>query len=93
MLLSAGPAVVDLLFLQYYNPHSSMNDPLVKWEYMTVMLRAGGVWLGGNIDGQVLTDKLNELGKQGWELVNVFDTNMLQGQTRDVFAVLKRPSK
>jgi len=65
----------------------------MKWEYMTLMLRAHGVFFGGSIDGQTLTDKLNQLGKEGWELVSVFDTSMLQGRTRDVFAVLKRPSK
>jgi hypothetical protein len=31
------------------------------------------------------------LGEEGWELVNVFDTNFTQGGTRDVVAVLKRP--
>ncbi|HEU4419212.1 MAG TPA: DUF4177 domain-containing protein [Planctomycetota bacterium] len=67
-----------------------MNEPQISWEYMTFMLRAGGVWLGGSLDGQQLTDKLNELGSKGWELVSIFDTNMLHGQTRDVVAVLKR---
>ena len=51
---------------------------------------ADAVWLGGSIGGQKLTDKLNELGSQGWELVDIFDTNMRQGQTRDVVAVMKR---
>ncbi len=37
-----------------------------------------------------LTARLNELGAEGWELVSVFDTSMLQGRTRDVVAVLKR---
>ena len=66
---------------------------MMKWEYMTLMLPATGFILGGNIDAQKLTDRLNDLGQQGWELINVFDTNMLEGQTRDVFAVLKRPLK
>lgn len=67
-----------------------MSEPLFSWEYTTFMLRTGGGWLGGSLDGQKLTDKLNELGSKGWELVSVFDTNMLQGVTRDVVAVLKR---
>jgi len=69
------------------------NVPGMKWEYMTLMLPAKGFLLGGSIDAQKLTDRLNQLGNEGWELVNVFDTNMLEGQTRDVFAVLKRPAK
>jgi hypothetical protein len=63
----------------------------MKWEYMTVMLPASGMVLGGKIDGQKFTDKLNQLGSERWELVSVFDTNMLEGKTRDVIAVLKRP--
>jgi hypothetical protein len=63
----------------------------MKWEYMTLMLPATGLILGGKIDGQGLTDRLNRLGSERWELVSVFDTNMMEGKTRDVIAVLKRP--
>ena len=62
----------------------------MKWEYMTLMPPATGFILGGKIDGQKLTDRLNQLGGEGWELVSVFDTNMIEGKTRDVIAVLKR---
>jgi hypothetical protein len=61
-----------------------------RWEYMTLTMAAGGFFLGGAIDGQELTDRLNELGAEGWELVSIFDTNMSDGRTRDVLAVLKR---
>ena len=62
----------------------------MKWEYMTLAISAGGFFLGGKIDGQALTDRLNVCGQDGWELVTVFDTNIHQGATRDVFALLKR---
>ena len=62
------------------------------WEYMTLMLGAGG-FFGGSVSGDALTAKLNELGAEGWELVTAFDTNMAHGRTRDVIAVLKRPSR
>ena len=62
----------------------------MNWEYTTVMLAATG-FLGGNVDGDALTGKLNELGAQGWELVAMFDTNMAHGRTNEVVAVLKRP--
>jgi hypothetical protein len=65
----------------------------MKWEYMTVMFTATGFWLGGKLDGDGFNAKLNELGQQGWELVSVFDTNMLHGQTRDVVAIFKRPMR
>jgi hypothetical protein len=60
-----------------------------RWEYMTLMMNAGG-FLGGTLDGDALTERLNELGAQGWELVSTFDTNMEQGRTRQVVAILKR---
>lgn len=63
----------------------------MKWEYMTLMLPATGLIFGGKINAQKLTDCLNDRGSEGWELVSVFDTNMLEGKTRDVVAVLKRP--
>lgn len=62
----------------------------MKWEYMTLSISATGFFYGGKIDGQALTDRLNAHGQEGWELVTVFDTNMAQGMTRDVFALLKR---
>ena len=62
----------------------------MKWEYMTLMLPATGFVLGGDIDAQKLTDRLNERGSEGWELVSVFDTTMLDGGTRNVVAILKR---
>jgi hypothetical protein len=67
------------------------ENPTMKWEYMTLLLPATGIVLGGKIDGQKFTDRLNQLGSEGWELVSVFDTNMIEGKTRDVIAVLKRP--
>ena len=62
----------------------------MKWEYMTLMLPATGFVLGGDIDAQKLTDRLYERGYEGWELVSVFDTTMLDGGTRNVVAILKR---
>ena len=62
----------------------------MKWEYMSVMFSTAGFWLSGDLNGQAFTDRLNELGAEGWELVSVFDTNN-GGSTLEVVAVLKRP--
>lgn len=67
-----------------------MKAECMKWEYMTLMFASTGFLLGGNLDAQRLTDRLNELGAEGWELVSVFDTNMRSGQSKDVYAILKR---
>lgn len=62
----------------------------MMWEYTTLILGTTG-FLGGKVDGEKLTQRLNELGAEGWELASTFDTNQSQGQTRDVVAILKRP--
>ena len=62
----------------------------MKWEYMTVLANATGGFLGGKFSAQAMTDNLNRLGLEGWELVSAFDTNMLHGQSRDVVLILKR---
>jgi hypothetical protein len=60
-----------------------------KWEYKTIKFEAKGL-LGGIADVQALDAALNELGSQGWELVSIFDTNMMvNGTTREVVATLK----
>ena len=61
------------------------------WEYKTVQLAAQDWFLGGKVDYEKFEAMLNRLGRDGWELVNAFDTNKAHGQTRDVVAVFKRP--
>lgn len=62
-----------------------------RWEYKTVKFEAKG-FLGGVADDEALDAALNALGEQGWELVSVFDTNMLMnGTTREIVATMKRP--
>jgi hypothetical protein len=62
----------------------------MKWEYMTIALKAGG-FLGGKVNPDELTARLDEAGAAGWELVSVFTTAQGYGKTRDVLAVFKRP--
>ena len=59
------------------------------WEYKTIALGAGG-FLGGKVDLQKFESMLNELGRDGWELIAAFDTNQGYGATRDVIATFKR---
>ena len=61
----------------------------MKWEYMTIALKSKG-FLGGKVDPDELTARLDEAGESGWELVNVFATSQSEGATRDVLAVFKR---
>ncbi len=61
----------------------------MSWEYKTLKLGTKGL-LGGKANEAELEKALNELGRQGWELVSIFTTNQAQGQTRDIVVVLKR---
>lgn len=60
-----------------------------RWEYMTIALEAGG-FLGGKVNPDELTARLDEAGAAGWELVNVLTTAQNEGRTRDLLAVFER---
>jgi len=46
--------------------------------------------MGGNLDSNAFSQRLNDRGEEGWELVSIFDTHLHNGNTRDVVAVFKR---
>ncbi|QIP12432.1 DUF4177 domain-containing protein [Spirosoma aureum] len=60
-----------------------------KFEYLTLDVAARGFW-SRSVDAQELTNKLNELGAEGWEVVSSVDLNIGQGQSRNVMVILKR---
>ena len=64
------------------------------WEYQTLQFDFSGeafISQGGLFNSQKFNHELNRLGWEGWELVSTFDTNRMEGGTRYVVAVLKRP--
>jgi hypothetical protein len=58
-----------------------------KFEYR-LLDTAGGFFSG--IDYQELTNYLNTMGREGWEVVSVVDTIFTQNQTRGLLFTLKR---
>jgi hypothetical protein len=67
---------------------------MMNWEYTTQPFDFSGeafISPGGLFNSQKFNHELNRLGWEGWELVSVFDTNRMNGGTRFVVAVLKRP--
>jgi len=60
------------------------------WEYMTVVAPVRRTLFRGSIQAQGLTDRLNELGRAGWELVAASPTWSGWGGTRDLVFLLKR---
>ena len=66
-----------------------MNQP-IKWEYVSLKFDFNRMFSNNNFDSAEFDQYLNANGWEGWELVNVFDTN-IQGGTKFVVAVMKRP--
>jgi hypothetical protein len=62
-----------------------------NWTYTTAKFETTGL-TRTKFDEEAFDTKLNEYGRQGWELVSVFDTNAGDGGTRFVLAVFKRPA-
>ena len=64
------------------------------WEYQTLQFDFDSeafITQGGLFNSQKFGHELNRLGWDGWELVSAFDTNQIQGGTKYIVAVLKRP--
>ena len=64
---------------------------MTKFEYATVIFDTTAFLVGSKLNHERFHARLNEYGREGWELVNVFDLNRHQGETFEVIAVFKRP--
>jgi hypothetical protein len=62
----------------------------ITWDYKTIHMETGG-WTIPKLDQAPLESQLNELGREGWELVGVVGTNDQGGKTHAVVAIFKRP--
>lgn len=60
------------------------------WEYRTIEIKEVSSWMGGKFDVPVLDKTLNDMGNEGWELVNVIPSNKSYGQTGRLLAIFKR---
>jgi hypothetical protein len=62
------------------------------WEYNVIAYEpdTGFFSLGGKVDPADMRERLNQLGREGWELVSSFDTAFGKGATRNVVFVFKR---
>lgn len=64
----------------------------MQWEYRTEKFDSSYGFLGGTqFDTGSLNGILNELGGEGWDLINVFDVKRRDGGTKHVVAIFKRP--
>ena len=60
-----------------------------KFEYQTKILDAKGI-LGGKINVMEFNQTLNDMGREGWELVGTTASNQEFGSTRYIICVFKR---
>lgn len=67
------------------------------WEYITRVFDFrddtvfGGKFGTGQFNREAFDHEANKLGWDGWELVNLMDTNYHDGETKYVVATFKRP--
>jgi hypothetical protein len=67
------------------------EEATAMWEYKTAKFSTEyGFFKGTQFDVTTLESDLCDLGRQGWELVSIFDIDMVQGGSKYVIAVLKR---
>ena len=64
-----------------------------RFEYHILKLDVSGAWifnLGGKVDESALGEVMNDLGREGWELVSSPDTSKAGGGSRNVLFIFKR---
>lgn len=62
---------------------------MAKWEYKTVCIEATG-FRGDEEDCDSLDSLLNDMGREGWELVTAIDSEQHYAQARKVYYTFKR---
>jgi len=61
----------------------------MKWEYKTINYEKRS-FFSGKIDRAELNEKLNDIGREGWELVSISGSSGW-GAAAGILAVFKRP--
>ncbi len=61
----------------------------MRWEYKVNAFDSKS-FLSGKFKWEEFEHQLNQLGRDGWELVNTLDTNSYHGSSASVVALFKR---
>jgi hypothetical protein len=67
------------------------GPPIVRWAYIAQAINVTTLFTVGNVNPTTFNQTLNWYGSQGWELVSTFDTAGVDGGTRTVVLIFKRP--
>lgn len=62
----------------------------MKWQYKTLRYTTSGMRV--DFDEKELEKTMNQLGGEQWELVTALDTNVIQGQTKELVFIFKKPA-
>ena len=62
----------------------------MKWEYKTLCISIRGL-MTPSVDTDEIDKEFTKLGREGWELVSSFDTNLGYGASFQLVATFKRP--
>ena len=60
-----------------------------KFEYKVFVIDTKGFW-GGRVEIDQIENQLNQLGNEGWEMVNCTSTNQSYGASKSIVCILKR---
>lgn len=63
---------------------------MIKWEYKIAKVNVGR-YIESDMKTQQLEDQLNSYGVDGWEVINIFDLNSIDGKSSNVIISMKRP--
>ena len=61
-----------------------------KFEYQTKVIDTKLSFMGGKVDPESFDQVLNDLGNDGWELLEVVASNQGFGDTRSLVCIFKR---
>jgi hypothetical protein len=62
----------------------------MTWEYYTYTVDVSGWFVSGDVNAGKLTESLNSIGAEGWELVSALST-VNGGDSNNLVFVFKRP--
>jgi hypothetical protein len=63
-----------------------------KYEYKVINATTIGFWKP-KLETNVVTEEMNKMGQDGWELVSVMDTSVGYGQTNEILLFFKREAR
>ena len=61
------------------------------WEYAVETIPADGIMITGSVNSPAVTQRLNQFGALGWELISSYTTSYAKGGTHLLVFIYKRP--